>query len=191
MIGSLSGTIVTRTPRRLLLEVGAVGYLVNISDETARMLPPGTGTVRLLTHLVVREDVLDLYGFATAEEREYFELLIAVPGIGPKSALAILSIASPTTLQAAVASNDVSYLTQVSGIGRKSAEKIILELRDKIGTTSGNTEQALADDKDTMLALEALGYSRDEARTALRSVPPNLATTAERLKAALRTLTEK
>ncbi|KKW08789.1 MAG: Holliday junction ATP-dependent DNA helicase RuvA [Candidatus Kaiserbacteria bacterium GW2011_GWA2_49_56] len=140
----------------------------------------------LWTHLAVREDVLDLYGFRTEEELHVFELLLTVPGIGPRSALAILDIASIETLRSAISAGNASYLTNVSGIGRKTAEKIVLELREKIGAGTEGAGRSLSGDEEALEAMRALGYTVSEARDALRKVPQEVAGGSARLREALR-----
>ena len=189
MIGQLVGVINYRSDRYIILDVNGVGYKVFLSAETLSRLP--AGEICLWTHLVVREDVLDLYGFQEKQELEFFELLIAVSGIGPKSALGILSLAPPAVLEKAIVAGDSSYLTKVSGIGRKSAEKIIVELRDKLGSLAGaETSASLQEEAETIEALQALGYSLREAREALRQVPAELTDTGDKVKAALKLLSK-
>ena len=148
--------------------------------------------VRIWTYLAVRENALDLYGFANAEELETFELLITISGIGPKTASGILNVVSIATIRSAIATNDPSYLTKVSGIGRKNAEKIVRELSDKIGVLesdmpTGNMKQ----ESDVIEALKSLGYAEREAREALKKVPADVVKTGERVKAAMKILADK
>jgi Holliday junction DNA helicase RuvA len=133
----------------------------------------------------VREDALDLYGFLNREELEFFEMLINVSGIGPRSALAILGIASIETLRKAIGTGDTSYLTKISGIGRKTAEKIVIELRDKMGKELGGG--SLQVELDALEALKSLGYSQNEARETLKKVSPNTNTNTK-IKEALKIL---
>jgi len=185
MIGQLTGKIVRRGERFVILDVGGVGYKVFVSSETISQLKKEVGLITLLTHLVVREDALDLYGFSHQAELDFFELLINISGVGPKSALSILSLAPPETLRKAISSNNISYLTQVSGIGRKMAEKIVLELRDKIGALESEGV-GLAEEAEAIMAMEALGYSTREAREALKKVPTEITETSEKIKEALK-----
>ncbi|MFA5001280.1 MAG: Holliday junction branch migration protein RuvA [Candidatus Paceibacterota bacterium] len=187
MIGQLTGKIARHEGRFVILEVGGVGYKVFVSTETTSQLKSQTETVTLLTHLVVREDALDLYGFIDQTELDFFELLIGISGVGPKSALSILSLAPPETLRKAISSNNTSYLTQVSGIGRKIAEKIVLELRDKIGTLEDGNN-SLDQEAEAIMAMEALGYSTREAREALKKIPNEITDTGEKIKEALKKL---
>jgi Holliday junction DNA helicase RuvA len=190
MIGHLSGKIVATRQGFAIVSVGGVGYKVFATRETlARMQKEGTAAV--WTHLAVREDSLDLYGFFTEEELRLFELLLTVSGIGPKSALAILDIATVETLRSAVSAGKAEYLTKVSGIGKKTADKIILELRDKIGAGTEAHEAALKGDEEALEAMRALGYSQTEAREALRKVPSTIQKSSERLREALKIVSSK
>src|SRR3989344_5717757 len=191
MIGSLEGTISHTEIGFVILSVGGVGYKVHIPLQMAGELEArragGKETVRLWTHLAVREDALDLYGFEDRESLNFFEMLIKISGIGPKSALNIISISSLANLKQAVSEGDLPYLTKISGIGRKTAEKIVLELRDKIpagGSTVGGGK--LREETDALEALESLGYSRKEAQDALRAAGPG--TASVRVKEALKIL---
>ncbi|MDP3725857.1 MAG: Holliday junction branch migration protein RuvA, partial [bacterium] len=145
--------------------------------------------IRLWTHLAVREDALELYGFIEKKELDLFEKLISVSGIGPKSGLAILNLAPVSKLNQAISSGDTGYLTKVSGIGKKSAAKIILELKDRI-TEQGYVldEKELRGEKDALLGLVSLGYGMTEARDALRKLKTKSGTTGETIKAALKLL---
>ena len=133
----------------------------------------------------MREDALDLYGFLDRKELEFFEMLIGVSGIGPRSALAILGITSTDTLRKAIGTNDTNYLTKISGIGKKTAEKIIIELRDKIGEEKEGS--SLQEELDALEALKSLGYSQNQAREALKKVESNIDTNAK-IREALRIL---
>jgi len=190
MIGQLTGKIVRHEGRSVILDVNGVGYKIFTSTETATRLKKMPGSVTVLTHLIVREDVLDLYGFLDKTELEFFDLLISISGVGPKSALLILSLAPPETLRKAVSSGNTNYLTQVSGIGRKIAEKIVLELRDKIGALESEGE-GLEQEAEAIMAMEALGYSRREARDALRQIPAEITDTGAKIKEALKRLGNK
>ena len=192
MIAYIEGTLHATESGALIIMTAGVGYRVYISSETENMYTSSTpgSSVSLFTHLVVRENVLDLYGFHTSEERSLFELLIGVPGIGPKSALGILSLATVETLERSIRSGDTTYLTKVSGIGKKSAEKIVLELKDKIGGSGSDTD-TLSGDVDVLEALRSLGYSTHEAREALKQLPQETTDTQDRIKEALKLLGSK
>jgi Holliday junction DNA helicase RuvA len=150
------------------LETGGLGYKINISPDTFVKLGKIGDDSFLWTHLQVREDAQDLYGFINREELEFFEMLIGVSGIGPKGALAILGVTGTNILRKAIGSGDISYLTKISGIGKKTAEKIVLELRDKMGEEK--SDNTLRHELDALEALKSLGYSQNEAREALKKV---------------------
>lgn len=158
-----------KTEKFLIVEAGGVGYKISVSPDTLSKAKKTGGEMMLWVHTHVREDALDLYGFLERRELEFFEMLINVSGIGPKGALTILGIASIETLKKAIASGDTAYLTKISGIGKKTAEKIIIELRDKMGEEK--EDGSLQAELDALEALRSLGYSQNEAREALRKVP--------------------
>ncbi len=187
MIGGIEGKVRAVRAGFAIIMAGGVGYKIAATRETLASLTVGAD-VSLWTHLAVREDVLDLYGFRAEEELRFFELLLTVSGIGPKSALAILDIASVETLRSAIASSKAEYLTKVSGIGKKTAEKIVLELRDKVGAASEQEARSLTGDAEALEAMRALGYAQHEARDALRKVPVEIEGASERLREALRLL---
>jgi len=172
MIGSIKGKIILEKEKFIIVETNGIGYKINVSTDTILRLSTigkeKINEVFLWTHLHVREDALNLYGFLEKEEVEFFEMLINVSGIGPKGALTILGIASIEILKKAISSNDTSYLTKISGIGKKTAEKMIIELRDKVGEE--DKDLSLRSELDALEALKALGYSQNEARDALKKV---------------------
>jgi Holliday junction DNA helicase RuvA len=174
MIGYLTGKIISKKPTRILLDVGGVGYLVNISISTFDKLPDNDETVSLHTYLNVREDVLDLYGFFTTAEKEMFELLISINGVGPKLAQSILSGIELDELIEALKTGDLGRIVAIPGIGRKTGERMIVELKDKIGTLNYDTYHV--DDKkytvksDAVTALTNLGYNRKVAEKTIRSI---------------------
>lgn len=182
--------MVAKSSRAATLEVAGVGYLVFMTTDALTKIKLGQ-PLTLNTHLAVREDALDLFGFEMQSELSYFQLLLTVPGIGPKSALAILSLAAPEILHKAITAEDTSYLTRVSGIGRKSAEKIVVTLKDKlIPRVAGANEVSevnLEAEAEALEALKALGYTVSEARGALKKVLVTGAT-SDLVKAALKTL---
>ena len=190
MIGSIEGTVKAVRGTHLLVGVGGIGYKVAVLKETLARTKTGAD-ISLWTYLAVREDVLDLYGFLHEEELRFFELLLTVSGIGPKSALAVLDIASVETLRSAISAGNAAYLTTVSGIGKKTAEKIVLELKDKVTAELGDSPAALKGDQEALEAMRSLGYSAAEARDALRKVPNEVETGSDRLRAALRLLGKK
>src|SRR3990167_11416460 len=178
MIGSIKGKIILKTEKFLVVETAGVGYKVNVSPDTLSKIAPRpssgqneTPEVSFWIHTHMREDILDLYGFLERQELEFFEMLINVSGIGPKGALAILSVASIETLKKAISTGDIGYLTKISGIGKKTAEKIVIELRDKVASdASEKGGGSLRDELDALEALKSLGYSQHEAREALKKV---------------------
>ncbi len=185
MIGMITGDVAAIRSGYAIILAHGVGYKVSAVRSTIAGLTLGSPAT-LWTHLIVREDVLDLYGFVSEEELRFFDMLLSVSGIGPKSALSILDIASMETLRSAITSGNAGYLTTVSGIGKKTAEKIVLELRDKVGTATTETTASLRGDTDALEALRALGYSATEARDALRAVPPSIEKSTARLREALK-----
>ncbi len=188
MIGRLVGSVVEYQDGFVILDVNGVGYLMRVTTDTMQKLKTAKKEVALLTHLVVRENTLDLYGFLEREELTFFELLLSVSGIGPKSAIAILSIADTGTLFSAIAEGNSAYLTKVAGIGKKMAGKIVLELRDKIGAPTETISAAGQHDADVLEALKSLGYQTGESREALKQVPRETEGAGGRLKAALKIL---
>lgn len=190
MIAHLSGTLLFSSDRFIVVDVNGVGYKVRIALDTLRTLRGApNNTVDLWIHTVVREDALDLYGFRNQAELDFFEMLISVSGIGPKSALGILNIAPVDHLKEAVARGDASALTKVSGIGSKSAQKIILELRDKLGGDMNDTGTTmLGAERDAIEGLVALGFAERDAREALKKVPADIVGTSARIKHALKHL---
>lgn len=178
MIALVAGEVHVRRPDHVVIETASgVGYRLAVSAETLRHVPAAGESVSLLTHLVVREDALSLYGFATEEERDLFLLLIGVQGVGPKMAVAVLSGGAPRELVASVAAGDVKRLTAVPGIGKRTAERIIVELREKVGALddvpaadgSGEIVVRRADDPRTLArdGLVELGFSVEEAERLL------------------------
>ncbi len=166
MIGRLTGRLLEKQPTRVILDVQGVGYDVAIPVSTYQALSGAKEQVTLLTYLYVREDLLQLYGFRTAEEKELFLKLIAVSGVGPKVAIGILSSATPSEFRNSIVSNDIARLKALPGIGKKTAERLILELKDKLGGPSGDnaampslTVQTSASE-EAKLALLSLGYNR-------------------------------
>ena len=185
MIARLRGTAVARGPDGLVLDVGGVGYLLQVTPGALRMAS-GSGEATLETYLHVREDALQLYGFADADERRLFELLLSVQGVGPKVALAILSGSNPAELRRAVALDDTARFEAIPGIGRKTAQRVVLELKEKLGSAAGMAEPAgAAPHLVARDALVELGYSVADAERALARVDPSLPA-EERVRQALR-----
>ncbi|MGI9033349.1 MAG: Holliday junction branch migration protein RuvA [Acidimicrobiales bacterium] len=181
MIGSLRGTLVHRSPRgEVMIDVGGVGYRCVVAPSTMVSLGQPGATVVLHTHLHVREDALSLYGFATAEERDCFEALIGAHGVGPALALAILSVHGPTDLRTSLAEGDLDALTLVPGVGRKTAARLLIELKSRLDLPDLEPEVAAAMAEanggpsaraDLRDALAGLGYAADEVASVLRELP--------------------
>lgn len=187
MISRLTGTIVHIDPKYVVLDVSDVGYKVFTPADSLSKIGKDEKKVTLWTYLAVRENSMDLYGFITLAELGFFELLLTVSGIGPKTALGILNAASVHSLETAIQTGDTSHLTKVSGIGKKVAEKIVLELKDKVDKmTSGVTVNS--SDGDVIEALKALGYSPQEARDVMKKLSKDLVKTGDKVKEALKIL---
>lgn len=187
MIAFLEGKLVDALPTQVTVDVNGVGYELLIPLSSFDKLPQPGGAVKILTHLVVREDAHVLYGFMTVPERELFRMLINnVSGIGPKTALNVLSGMNPVTFRGAVANGDVKSLSQISGVGKKTAERIVVELRDKVGAagaweaTSAARSLSASDQKvnDAVLALMALGFKQQEAHETVRAAQAMLGESA-------------
>jgi Holliday junction DNA helicase RuvA len=196
MMYSISGKLMLKGDGFAVIDAGGVGFKIAASGATLKALPAveSEGALRatLFTHLNVKEDALDLYGFATEEERDFFEMLIGVSGVGPKSALAMIDTGPLNELAAAIKENRPDLLTRAAGIGRKTAERVILELKAKVESAgSGAMVQKMETDSDLVEALASLGYRRDEARAALARVREDAQSPEDRLKAALKILSGK
>jgi holliday junction DNA helicase RuvA len=189
MIGRLSGQLAEKTPPHVLIDVHGVGYEVDVPMSTFFNLPGLGEAVVLLTHTVVREDAHLLYGFLTAEERATFRELIKISGIGPRTALAILSGLSVADLAAAVSRQESGRLQKVPGIGKKTAERLLLELKGKLAPDLGLPAASVANDSqaDIVQALVALGYSEKDAAGALKKLPADVGV-SEGIKLALKAL---
>lgn len=187
MIAKLTGRIAHIDPKYLVLDVGGVGYKVSTTSDIMTKIGHEEKQVTLWTYLAVRENALDLYGFLTLAELSFFELLITISGIGPKTALGILNSASVHALETAIQTGDTSHLTKVSGIGKKVAEKIVLELKDKVEKITGGVKMN-SNDGDVIEALKSLGYSPQEARDVLKKLPKDLTKTNDKIREALKIL---
>ena len=189
MIGRLSGLLAEKSPPMVLLNVHGVGYEVDVPMSTFYNLPALGEAVTLLTHFVVREDAQVLFGFLTAPERATFRLLVKISGVGPRTALSILSGLSVAELAQAVTRQDGARLVKVPGIGKKTAERLLLELKGKLGADLALPSTAALSDAqgDIAQALQALGYSDREAQAALKALPADVGV-SEGIKLALRAL---
>lgn len=191
MIGYLSGTLRESIDGTLLINVQGVGYRVHVSEATMAWTQT-KNNVELWIHTVVREQSFDLYGFETQNELYFFTKLLDVSGIGPKSALGIIGLASTDTLYQAILSENYNFLSSVPGIGRKTAERMCVELRDKLKDYQGKKELHRNDgDDDVVDALLALGYSQAHIHQALSEIDESLVNTKERIKEALNIITNK
>ena len=189
MIGRLHGKLIEKTPPQVLVDVGGVGYEVDVPMSTFCNLPAEGSEITLLTHFIVREDAQLLYGFATAAERQTFRALIRISGVGPRIALAVLSGMSTQDLADAVEQGNATLLTRVPGIGKKTADRLVLELKGKL---AGNAfapagGAASAAQADILSALMALGYSEREAQARVRALPAEV-TVSEGILLALKAL---
>jgi Holliday junction DNA helicase RuvA len=195
MIGSVRGTVIERSPTgEVLVEVGGVGYRCLVPLGAIPALTPGAQGF-LFTHLHVREDAMTLYGFPTRDERDTFEILIGASGVGPKLALAMLSVHSPGALRRCVADDDVDTLCVVPGVGKRTAQKLMVELKNRLGVPDVDLVDTGADGgpnprAEVRAALTELGYSADEVRDALRELPDD-GTVGDLLRAALKQLAVK
>lgn len=188
MISHIRGTLVRKQPLLVIVDVGGLGYSINIPLSTFEKLPDKDSSVELLTHLHVREDEMSLYGFQTEDERKMFRLLIAISGIGPKVAIGILSGTGILQLRKAVTEGDVDRLTTIKGIGKKTAQRLIVELRDKLGAPEDGDEWLRSEGEEPEVqenllsaayALETLGYSSKQAFAAARKSLKTLGNDAE------------
>jgi len=188
MIGRLTGTLADKSPPQLLIDVNGVGYEVDVPMSSFYNLPALGERVTLLTHFIVREDAQILFGFLTHDERQTFRLLIKITGVGPRMALSLLSGLSVTELAQAVARQETGRLVKVPGIGKKTAERLLLELKGKLADAISAPATVTSDAQaDILQALIALGYSDREAATALKHLPPD-ASVSEGIKLALKSL---
>jgi Holliday junction DNA helicase RuvA len=188
VIASLRGRVLERRPGQVVLDVGGVGYLLQATSSAARMAIAEGDEITLVTHLHVREDAMMLYGFASDEERQLFELLLGVSGVGPKAALAIVSGYAPEQIRRAIATSDHALFTSISGIGRKTAERVVIDLKDKMGALPPPAAAAggppVSGHTAARDALVGLGMTVGEAETALRGVDEELPV-EERIRMAL------
>jgi Holliday junction DNA helicase RuvA len=194
MIGSLNGLIISKKPSEVLLEVNGIGYEVYIPLSTSFKLPSVDQTVQLLTHLIVREDQHTLYGFITEDERKLFRALIKISGVGAKLALTILSGINVEGFIRSVQMQDVDTLVHLPGIGKKTAERLLVEMKDKVGQMGDITQNDAIESKDFRIiqeahnALTSLGYKSVEARKILDGIDSNGLTVEALLKQALQSL---
>lgn len=190
MIAKIRGKIEYLKDNFVVLGVGGLGYKVHLTSYALGRIA-GQEEVELFTYTHVREDILALYGFLSQEELEMFELLISISGIGPKAALGILTIASVDAIRMAVLNEDTSILTKVSGVGKKTAERVILELKNKVAKLplgSGVGAEKVFSDNEVLEALVGMGYSSFEAREAVKNLPKDAKNLSEKIRFALRAM---
>lgn len=189
MISQLRGIVAHKDLRHIVLDVGGVGYRVATTPAVLEKASVG-GECTVWTHLAVRENALDLYGFESKDDLDLFELLITVSGIGPKTAIGVLTIVLPDTIRMAISTGETAYLTKVSGVGKKVAEKIVHELKGKFEGMEHTSAGAVhfKKDSDAIEALKSLGYNQNEALDALAKVSKDIEQTGARVKEALKIL---
>ena len=186
MFGHITGKVFDLKPTKVIIKTGGVGFVIHSTISALEKLRIGMET-GFWTHMAVRENSLDLYGFETEEDLRVFELLITVSGVGPKSGLAILGVAGVKSIEEAVTTGDTSSLTKISGIGRKIAEKTVLELNGKLVTTKKG-ESRTSEDVDVFEALKSLGYRERDIQEIMKKVPKELVGTNEKIKYILKNL---
>ena len=190
MIGRLSGTLLEKNPPQVVIDVHGVGYEVDVPMSTFYNLPGNGEKVTLLTHFVVREDGHFLFGFASEAERFAFRQLVKISGVGARMALAVLSGLSVADLAQAIARQEAGRLTKIPGIGKKTAERLLLELKGKLADALPSATLTVADNQSDILnALLALGYNDREASTVMKQLPPGL-TTSDGIRQALKLLSK-
>jgi Holliday junction DNA helicase RuvA len=187
MISYLNGKVQLIRDNWVIIETGGVGYRVNIGPHFLSKLHKDENT-ELYIYTQVREDILALYGFEKVEELDFFELLISVSGIGPKAALGIMAVASIDKLRSSIVNQDPTLLSSVSGIGKKTAEKVVIELRNKVGATGSLFDSKTEKAEDVFAALLQLGFKPQEIQAAIAELPPDCLTTESRLKYCLSSL---
>jgi len=188
MIASIKGKIKYIKGGYVVIDVAGIGYKIFTTPYTLGRIAGNKEEIEFYIHTYVREDILALYGFLDMEELDMFELLISISGIGPKAGIGILTVASPKTIKTAILNEDSTILTKVSGVGKKTAERVILELGNKIAALPESEKEGAISDSDAIEALMGMGYSVTEAREALKSVPKDMTDVGQRIKHALKNL---
>ena len=189
MISYLEGKIIEKNEKFFVIDTGGIGYRVFSHEGILEKIPAIGQDVGVWTHLYVREDALDLYGFIDKDELDFFEVLISISGIGPKSALGILEVAPVTSLKQAIVSEDETFFTKVSGVGKKTAQRLILELKNKLAKTITPIKGSdSAEMSEAMDALVSLGYKERDARKVLQEIPRDVRGVEAKVKAALKRL---
>ena len=193
MIGRLSGKLIEKQPPQIIVDVQGLGYEIDVPMSTFYNLPGLGETITLFTHLVVREDAHLLYGFGSDDERRTFRQLLKISGVGPKLALSVLSGLSVADLAQTVAMQETGRLTKIPGVGKKTAERLVLELRDKldhVSSVAGSSATPKASSGDVLNALLTLGYNEREAQWALKQIPNDLSV-SESIRQALKQLSKQ
>ena len=189
MISYLEGKILDKNEKFFVVDVSGVGYKIFSHSGILEKIPEKGQNVKIWTHLYIREDAMDLYGFLNKEELEFFEILISISGIGPRSALGILEVAPASSLKQAIVSEDETFFTKVSGIGRKTAQRLILELKSKLAKTvvleKGESFKEMG---DAFEALVALGYRQNDVRRILNELPKDIKRAEAKVKEVLKRL---
>lgn len=188
MIGKLRGKVELVKDSFAIIDVNGVGYRVMLNEIALGKISKEVGEISIFIHTNVKEDHIHLYGFMSLEELEMFELLLSVSGIGPKAGLAILTIASVATIKNAIFKEDYTLLTQVSGVGKKTAERVCLELRSKVEGIEGEDKQEIEASQEVVEALMSMGYSAGEARESVQAISDDVTDEAEMIKLALRSI---
>lgn len=192
MISYLEGKIIEKNEKFFVINAGGVGYRVFSHEGVLEKISATSQNIGIWTHLYVREDTLDLYGFIDKDDLEFFELLISISGIGPKSALGILEVAPVISLKQAIVSEDETFFTKVSGVGKKTAQRLILELKNKLAKKIAPVKGSdSADMAEAMDALISLGYKERDTRHVLQEIPKDIKGVEAKVKAALKLLGRK
>ena len=188
MISYLEGKILDKNEKFFVININGVGYKVFSHAGILEKIPALGQNIKIWTHLYIREDAMDLYGFSDKEDLDFFEMLISISGIGPRSALGILEVAPVSSLKQAIVSEDESFFTKVSGIGRKTAQRMILELKSKLIKTVVLEKGEFKEMGDAFEALVSLGYRAGDVRRILNELPEDVKSTEEKVKATLKKL---
>lgn len=189
MVAYLNGTIQYKDDKNLIVVVNNIGYLVGVPESV--LLSKNIGdAVELYTYQKIssRDESLEMFGFASADELAFFKKLIGISGVGPRSALGVLSVATLEEITRTIAHGDSALLTKVAGIGKKTAERVVIELKDKVALHSESPIESGSVDADVYAALEGLGYDTSDVREVLREIPEDITSTEEKIKAALKVL---
>lgn len=192
MIYSLNGELALKKEKFIVIDAGGVGFKVFTPLSSEGKLPPIGTKIRIFTYLYIREGILDLYGFLEESDLHFFELLMSVSGIGPKSAMGILSVASVDRLSAAISRGETEILQKSSGIGRKTADRIILELKDKMSAPGGEeTVKMMESDSDIYEAMVSLGYTARQIKEAIQKIDPDIKNVSDRLRDGLKKIKKR